>query len=706
MPRLSVDLDVFRRTLVDASLGQVGDAPLIIRLEEPATIGRLAVGRNAEVRAQVLNGADDRDAEGVFSGDARAHIPFETQSAWVKTTLSAKATGRLGFGAPSASAARHVRMSDYRHYPATEGAVRAIRRNLESFRALSRIEDVRRLKPGEAVSLDVDGTLSFGVRLSWPDVLVTRGHAILSAIGITGPVVVRLRRDAGADAAVRVQDRFSLVISRNRDGRFRFTVRKGASHNHSISLEASLGGGVDATPVVEEALDPLFEAIAGASMRTIEGLAVRLGADRLSGPERDLIAALAGRLGIAEAHERGTAVRAAVAKLEEDLRRELEKSLRWKAAAGFAYEYARIEQESAIVDYVLNDESLLAADHAAIVAGDLGRLAGALRGDLGARSIVQYLNESSVSRRSSSGFSLGLGKWIDLRARDESAFRMTTRTSLDGFRLLTCRGTRKYSEQQVPENDFEWTVDLKAQMQDYRERPVTRDFDFGLHVAAFLERDSLERADLERMLDFAAMWGVAVPAAADLAEAVGRKATVEVELLFDRDELAKALAAADQGAWAEALAAAMPYMAGFPERSAFEARKRVYVGAWRAWLRGEEHPAAGWAAMLRPRIDSGLRLLEDRALPGSFAWTAGEGHVHLRDRLASFRRGLTSLEAAMRSDLPPAEIGAVWDALRSFWGQRLTIAATGNFLLAAARSAGVEVNRAMRVELEETAIVV
>lgn len=705
MPRLRVDLDSIRHALLDRALNEVGNAPLAVRLREPARMGRVSIHTDADVSSLVFNGADDRDPEGVFSSDARAHIPYEVQSAWVKTSLHARATGKLALGAPSASVSRNVRLSDYRMYPATEGAVRAIRRNLETFRALNRLDDVRRLRPGEALSLELEGHASFAVRLSWADVLASRLYAILAAVGLEGPAAVKVRADANAEALVRVRDQFSVVVSRDRIGRFRFTVKKNASENHAMSLELGIAADANVVPVVEDAVEPLFEAITGLALRKAESLAIRVGIDRLSADERDLVAELARRLGVATGADRSRGLLDAIGKLRTALRRELEKALRWKAAVGFAYEYARVDEDGAVADYVLLDQSLLARDHAAAIAGDFTHIAAALRGPQSARSIVSYLNETALTRSSSSGFSLGIGKWVDVRARDENSFRRTIRRSLDGFQLVTCRATRKYSEQQIPENDFEWIVDLKAQMNEYREEAEGRDFDFGLHYSVILERDALDRDDLERMVDFGAMWGVRIPSP-ELGTTLGTKATIRVELLFEGEDLRRILPASDQGDWAEALAAAMPYMAGFEERRSFRARKQVYTPAWQEWLRGASHPAGEWAAMLRPRINSSLRTLEDRGLPGSFAWTSGEGHAHLRDRLESFCQGMRRLGAVMRSEASVDTIAEAWEGMQRGWGQRLTLAASGNVLLAAARQAGVLVHRSMRVDSGEHVIVI
>lgn len=706
MPRLTADLDVIRLALLDQSLSQVGDSAFRVKLISPVTIGRLSIAPQGEISTLIFNRPDDRDAHGVFSADTRAHIPWKAESAWVKSTLRAHATGTLGAAGASGSAGRELVLGEYRIHPATEGAMRAIRRNLASFRAINRLGDVVKLEPGEALMLDLDGSLSLGLRLPWSDILADRLYAILGSLGVRGPVVVKLRNDAAAAVTIRLRDQFSLVISRDARGRFRFAIRKTSSRGGGLSFDVGIGADATAVPIVEEALEPLFEAITGEALRKIEAIAPRLGVDRLTTAERDMVGRIAARLGLENETERARAVREAIAKLKSDLRRELEKAIRWKASAGFAYEYARVDEDSAIADYILLDSSLLAQDHERALSGDFSHLEAALRGEQNLRTVVRYLNESTSSVTSSSGFSLGLGKWIDVRARDEQVFRQTTRRSLDGFQLITCRAARKYEEKNIPQNDFEWAVDLKAQMTEYRERPSTRDFDLGLHYSVTLERAGLAPVDLERMLDFAAMWDIRVPGPASLAEAVGKKALVRLNLLFEREELATILEALPEDDWVPALAAAMPWMSNFPERRTYTRREHIYSAAWREWMRGVDHPVAGWSALLRPHIESGLLMLEERALPGSFAWSAGEGHPRLRERHAAFRRGLQRLAGALHSAEPPETIEEIWNELHPFWSQRLYIAASGNYLLSRARAHAIEIQRSMQIELAETTLLV
>ncbi|MFL6248724.1 MAG: hypothetical protein ACJ74H_22055 [Thermoanaerobaculia bacterium] len=615
------DFDVLRRALLDEPLTQIGDTPLQTQLKKPLRLGTLMFTPMAALSLRVFNRPEDRDTDAVFGG-ADAHISFDLQSAWVKYKLAVNATEKLSLGIALAKASGDVELSDYRIHDATSGAWTAISADLDSPRTLLSLEDVRALKPGEALAMELGGAVSTSVTLSWSDAIGAKLGEIVQGLVPRVPIAVKLRTGVEATAAVSVTDHFSLVISRTRDGHFRIAVKKAKSRDHSFGIDVSFGADLSAAPALDEALAAVFEAL---------------------GPE-------------------GDREEAAAAELKQVLRARLVDAMRWKMSTGFAYEYARIDESTAIADFILLDDAQLDADYALAIAGDFAKLRDALRQDTGSRTLVRYLNETSLTRKSASGFSLG-----PLQAKDTSVFELTTRTSLDDFRLITARGTRRYTEKLIPGNDFEWTVDLKAQMTEFHAAPATIDFDYGLHYAVVHD-------DLERMLDFARMWGVRMP---DRTLFTDGKATIRVQLRFDREALIATLGAFGSiEAWAAPLAAAMPY----------DERRDAYTAAWYAWL--TDAPPVS----LPP------------GLAKQFAWTSGDGHVQLRARLEAFMRGARELHECMTTEAEPERIGAAYNALQQFWSQRLYIAASGRYLLDRAAEAGAQVKATLQVEYEDETI--
>lgn len=651
MPSIA-DLDVLRQAVLDHSLAQIGNTPLQTSLTKPLRVGELTFTPTAQMAIRVLNRSDDKDDDAVFGKD-EAHIPFDLQRAWVKYKIALKSDAALAFSALSAKASTDVELSDYRIHDATDGAWNAINADLSSPRTLLALDDVRSLKPGEAMSMELGGALSASVSFSWSDVIASKLGEIVQGLARV-PIAVKLRAGLDVSANVSVSDQFSVVISRTRDGHFRIAVKKAQSRDHSFGIDVSFGAEVTAVPALDHALDAIFTAL---------------------DPE-------------------GKQEEAAAAALRSELRTRLVDLARWKATTGFAYEYARIDESVAIADFILLDDAKLADDYALAIRGDFAKLSDALRDDPASRTLVKYLNETSLTRKSSSGFSLG-----PISAKDTSVFKLTTRTSLDGFQLITARGTRRYDEKLLAQNDYEWTVDLKAQMKEFAIAPTSLDFDYGLHCSVTLARSVLHEDDLARMLDFARMWDVRTPDASLVSEALGRKGSIRVQWMLERESLVATLGASRNSIddWAAPLGAAMPYASNFAERRTFDARRAIYAPAWSAWLAG--HP-------VKLQIRSGLGLLEERALPGSFAWMSGTGHPQLRSRLDAFLRGAKQLHDAMTSAQAPEVIGVAYEALQQFWSQRLYIAASGRYLLDRARDAGIDVHATMQIKFDEQTITV
>jgi hypothetical protein len=666
MPQISVDLDVLRDALLDRSLSQVGDDAVF---KTKVSFADAPLSPATQLAVRVLNRAEDKDDDAVFeSGATPPHIAFDLQSAWIKYKLSAKVAAAANIGIASAKAGGDIVLADYRKHPATDRAFASMVDDLDSPRSLLSLDDVKKLAPGEALAMEIGGSLSTSVTLSWSGILGTKLPELLADLPERLPIAIKLKSGLSATASISVTDQFSVVISRTLDSHYRIAVKKAKSNDHSFGIELEAGLDVSAVQEIEDALAPAFA---------------------------ELIEAADGRDAIIEG------INAAKSKLNT----KLNALFRWKAMAGFAYEYARIDESTSIADYILLDDSKIADDYDRAINGRWADIANTLRQDLTARTLVRYLNETTLTQRTTSGFSLGIGKWLQVKAQDQSTFSQSTRTSLDGFQLITSKGTRRYDEKNIPQNDFEWTVDLKAQMKEFRSAPTSLDFAYGLQYAVMLDRGAISQNDVDRMLDFAAMWDVCVPDSSMFAGAIGQKGTLRVQMLFEREQLEATLHAFGRvAAWAEPLATAMPYMNNFAERRTFDARASVYTDAWTAALSGASYSNADWAALLRRSIRSGLILLEQRALPGSFAWTAGDGHPQWRSRLSAFMRGAAMLHTAMTTAATPQSVGDAYALLEDFWSQRLYIAASGRYLLARARDAGITPNVTLQVEFADQSI--
>jgi hypothetical protein len=118
-------------------------------------------------------------------------------------------------------------LTDYRAHQRSQSARDAIVADLEGGPRLALVlADVERLTPGDAVAIQIGGTLRASVTLSWSDVFVGE-VAPLSAL-LKSSALIALTFDAGATvtANVALTDDFLIVFSRVDDATWQVGVKR------------------------------------------------------------------------------------------------------------------------------------------------------------------------------------------------------------------------------------------------------------------------------------------------------------------------------------------------------------------------------------------------------------------------------------------------------------------------------------------------
>jgi hypothetical protein len=156
MPAFTVDLDVLRDALFERSLSQVGDRLLTAKVTSPLKISGFAFTPAANFAVRVVK--------------ENANVAF------LNYTLSAKTDGKIAFAPATLGAMREVELTDHRVHAATDDAWSALTSDLASPRTLLDLDDVKKLKPGESLAMELGGALSASVSLSWSDVLATNSR--------------------------------------------------------------------------------------------------------------------------------------------------------------------------------------------------------------------------------------------------------------------------------------------------------------------------------------------------------------------------------------------------------------------------------------------------------------------------------------------------------------------------------------------------
>jgi hypothetical protein len=711
---LSKDFDIppFSKSIVKTPEAKIGGVPLDLSFEASATVD-----------IDVFNAAGDKDPDGVFAatGDPAPQIPFEQQRAWLKYSFKGALKGDLGadFGmvGVAVKAGKSISLLDYRLHDATDNARVALAKDLVAPRSILSLSQVRDLKPGEALTMQIEGNLSAVVKFSWADAFSSAATELTKILSSTKPIAVKLSAGLTAAVGLDISDDFVFVVSRTATGQFRIAVKKAKSRGVDVAVAAKLGAEFESSQTVQTALQALVEGSIGQPLKTVDALLKKVtdAPSQLTAEEQEIFAALVERLHVKTAIDRVQAARDEIAKLQERLAAAIKAVATAKATIGFRYEYSRLTEESVLLDFILLQDGALDAAYELALRGDAATLAQNTIDQSATYKLLQYLNEKTVTRTQSLGFTLGLGKHA-IAALDKSTIKTRTRLDVAGRKLIAFDGARSYTEKGVPQPDFTWVVDMKAEMAAYAEQPLTDQFDFGLHLQ--LDFPSIRQKDAEKMADFAAMWRAISddPAAAQeqlAAFLAAGTAKGTLQLVFDEPSLSATLAGADANdfdAYGQAFGAAMPYLDTFTTRRNHVLRRIAYGPLWAAHFAA---PAAdlslsNWQNRVKHAItEGGLRNFETSGMPNTFPNMLVTQYPHVRAERATFADGAKRLLGAITNANSPDVIPKAYSALEQLWSQRPFVTAAGVYLIDLARKAGVlgAVTRTLTVSRGEDTLV-
>ena len=639
-------------------LKDVSPGPYKVDQATSVDIGGTKINLTADAAATVFNKSDETDDDGIFATGDPPVISFATQRAWLKYSFSGTIAASPQFGTVigvEIDASTQAAFLDYRNHQDSDVAASAAATDLSSPRTVLSLQSVQNLQPGEALSLSLQGKIGATVTLKWSDVLTTALPQIMALIPHTKPLGVTVDAGVTVTGSVKISDAFLLTISRTSDGLYRIELKKTKSN--------SAGFGVDV------ALDVTLDGDG-----TFQDIITNIGTELT-------------KIGVpaSEVSTVGDKVKAA---------------LKQKIGLSYTYEYAHTDEKTALIDFILEDNTRLQNDHAAAVAGNVGALAKDVNDNPAAYQLVTYLNQETITTTSSIGFSLSLGHRTLLSANEKSTIKTVERKNLANARMLSYLGEHAYTDN--GHDFFDWTVDLKADMSAFVANPQTTDFDFGLQIDAVYNG----AGRLDQVLDHAATWRVFADAAAAKAQASAfafTKATVQI-LIDDKSVLGKILPlvdASDLDEVASALAAATPYVTSAPDRTQLASRQSVYAPIWKSWLvNGSTTDSPdNWRNLVAAAAPHDVAF-EKSPLRQTFVDLVFNEYPDLKVLVAEFGKGAGKLADAINVASPAQLIDSAYDDLQAFWKQRMFVAAAGVWLLDAAETAGqlANVKRTLRLE--------
>ena len=692
---------------------------------------KLTLKPEGSLAVHVFNSADDPDGDKVLVADAAEtpegflapQLALTEEAAWLKYALKAGVDGAANATLASAGfdveANAGVIFGDYRRHTRARPVAEALALDLAGGpRFATALEHVRSLSIGEAVSVRWLGKIKTRVEVSWSDVFAGPALSLGALTGVQGVIGINLTAAAQVAFSLEISDDFLVIFSRLSENEWRIGIRKGVSRG--VGVEA--GGGITAhfadPKAAEAVLTSVVEGVLGSSLSEVDTILQSVNLDRLSGTQKKAAASLIKRVGLKEgASLKDLADR--VQSIRDRVHDAIKTIAKTKIELAFAYEYNRLDERTSLLQATLN-QSRLDAHHAALIRGNLDPLTVDLAANVSGVRLESYLNEKTLTREHSWGFTLGIGKWVDVGGTDFKRVAKTERRNIEGRLQESYLGARGYKGRWVGES-MSWHVDLKADMKGFAagERPLVGEFDFGLHLVWIATQKSLSADEGEQWLDGGVLWRVL--AEADLEDArlrllpmVNRRCELMIQMAIPNAALRTmfpSLASAKVGSFAAALALAMPWQKG---QTSAARRRELYAPLWALYLDDPSRSA-------KELSQAAIRHFESRQLPElgfaerrfdtlrpfTFAGLVDlNGDTH--GACAAFTRGIGMLQSAIAASAPNDKtIDHAFEATNDLWTQSHHVRAVGAYLLESADAAGVlqTVNRTLTVKSGDDVIV-
>ncbi len=712
-------------------------------LEKEVSIARdeLSFTVGGEAVIDVFNAPGDRDPAGLL-GEApaeravpkdvelRTPIHFEAGSAWLAYRTSARAGAtatpkvpKFGFAA-ALDAEASVRFHDYRRHRAEERVGPSVALDLAAARFATSPADVRALSPGEALALEVNGTLGASVSLRWSDVFTTHIGALGTLLAPGEDFGVKVGARLRASFRVGIEDRFLVIFSRRREGEIEVQVRRSDDDSRTLRTAARINVRFADRSQAEAAIRAAIEALLGEPLAEVRAL---LGKPRVAdlGPgQRALAERLVDRLRIGGERLRLTALRRRIEQLESEAEAVIVQVAEQEARFAVDFLYQRTRTEEALIEATLDEGRVgdgFRTVHGAILRGDFERvLAGGTPASGNAVTLRRFLEKTEAKRTKSWGVSLSLGDLFAVGGKARTYARETMRRDrrLDRSRF-SFTAIEDYAGSWGRDR-CKWKTTLTATSREWTSgaAPTADSLKYTLHLLVQYGERRLSARDAARFADLGVLWGSVtpggVPAVRERLERVGRvRADVKVSfhLRFRKATfpvLLGLLAEADARAVGLAMGRAVPWLAGEPGRETPVIRQLLYGDLWRQYL---EDPslsprdlAAAASAAARAAGHAGLAGFERRM---RHWWTVGDlaaKNGETRARWSDLARGAGRLHEAIEGVGPYTEVAAAARLMRRGWEHAFHVRALGAHLMEAFRTRpelSDSVGRSLRVEYRE-----
>ncbi len=567
-----------------------------------------ALSASAGVSIELYNSASDKDEAGVFGFATEnpepglAPVPRLVPSAehgWLKyrfgAGLRAQAALDLGLGLLELDAGRSVEYAVYRRHALDEPLATSILEDLRDLPSALEVDDILRLGRADAVTLQYPGRVALTLELDDSLFASSNLRPISALFGLRGALFLQIQSGFTFNASLSITDDMRLCfvgggglthVSLRKADQSAFTARAGASVSVGFSAETQAA-----------LLSHITRALFNAGVADIDALLARTLPAQLLAGEPELLQQLTERLGIGGSlTAQLDSLRGRMTAWKSRLTSALVELLQTRIALGFNYEYSRVASSGSLFEAMI-DAATLRELHPSLLAFDLGPVLNLALLDE-SRPVEQqrlrnffYLHERRVTRIASRGFTLGIGKWLQLSGKFTGSRTIVEQGDERGQRKLAWISTRSISS---AFNDAKSasTLTLRADTDAFLTAPRMGDIKFALALESLQQQ--LDRDQLTGFLDLAALWGVLSPSA--ISQQLPKLLAlipvgVEIDTLVSirlSDRLVRAtsrwLLAHSNHELAALLARSLPYWPRHDARAGQALREQVYSPIFRKFL--------------------------------------------------------------------------------------------------------------------------
>ena len=682
----------------------------------------------ASLTVHGFNSEDDKDDDGVFGkkgsgGDETELQPvlFPGTSAYLKyrgeAEVKASAQYAGSFLAIDASGKKTVVLAQYRKHAPTENARDAFLADVKGLKSVRVKSTVGELTVGDAVALRLSGELRASLELDWTDVFtagmgtLTRVLRSQTAIGAKISVGVNLK------ANVSVQDDFVIVFKAEGGGKTRVAIRKAKTRAAGIQGGFGIEASFSDPKGVEAALTAFVNGVVGATVTKIDGILEKTTLEDLTDTERKILDALVERFSeLGDVVDDLAKLRVKWDALKDKLNKTITAIAKAKLEAGFRYEYQRTATSLALLE-VIADTPTVVAWHESLIHAELKPAMDAIASHSPNVELVRFLKQQTWSRKESFGFTLGIGNW-HIGANSTKELSRTIQENSDSWQRVAYHGVRTWTQDFVGP-DVEWTVDFKADTNEYRKEPKIKDLYLGLHLLYRLKPvKKFKEIHARSVVDEAIIWRVlgepgeadAVQKILDFAGSVdGKSVETRLELTIPSEvlrNLIPVIASESVLDFAPDLARAMNWTGWSTDRDDVDRRERLYTPVWRFAL---EHPgispsdlAVTASQILKSQnADSKLVNIERAELipMGTAAWYV-RMHPKTPAAIGFFIEGMNKLKKGTELDWDHNHFKSAYKDTETVWRNYHPVRAAGAHLtrLAMGLPTGLtEINRTLTV---------